>query len=367
VSVSRLFFSGKLSDNVRGSWPPGRSRLLRSAFIRTVCTVVFCLLQVLTLAAAEVDSITPRAKGISLADSRTAINGIFDARLQEGVDNANPGPDELDSVPAGDMCDEETLYHELRKAIFQSVTASLGLKGYGLDKDLRKLLAADSYGVELAESVYRDITYLEGFSLNLKELSRIVNIDGHLIGLDKLGHFFAEGYQYFVLSVANEDAVAWGRDQEDGLFGKVTTGVFSYGDLVANFNGYRFWNRVLAKQPDPLLGWFANLLTGPYVRCRLQVLASIRYRRLIRLWEYDGGFDIGDYVDGAWDEANNCNSYKNEEIAEKVALRSKEAYPDYVCPLDPRQCLAARNKYGSYAVRLLHPACLDPEQPRKDN
>lgn len=341
---------GRESEHT-GRWLP--------AACLTACIMVSLFLTAFVLSAAEVDSITPRALGISLPDSRAEINAIFTTRLQEGVRNANPDPGKFSSVLPDAMCDEEALYSELRKAIFQSMTASLGLKGYGLDKDLRELLAARSFGVDLHDSVYRDITYLEGLSLNLKELSRVVDIDGHLVGLDKIGHFFAEGWAYFERSEKDEEALQWGKAQEEGLFGKVTTGVFSYGDLVANFNGYRFWIRVLARQNDPLLGLIANLLREPYVQCRFQLLASIRHWRWIRQWEYGGGFDIGEYVDGMWDEANNCNSYRNEEIAGKVLQRMKEAYPAYSCPLNVQLCREAGDKYGSYAVWLLHPRCLE--------
>jgi hypothetical protein len=259
------------------------------------------------------------------------------------------------------MCDEEELYRELRKAIFQSATASLGLKGYGLDQNLRTLLAGKSYGVPLAVSIYRDINYFEGISLNLKELSRVVNIDGHLVGLDKLGHFFAEGWEYFEKvgepGGSLKASLRWGRELEEGLFGEATTGILSYSDMVANFNGYRFWGRVLGKQDDPLLNRFRNLLTRPYVRCRFQLLPSLRYGRWIRQWEFSDDFDIGEYVDGAWDEANNCNDYRNEEIRGKVMTRSHDIYPDFHCPWQVEQCLAARKKYGQYAVPLLYPQC----------
>ena len=73
------------------------------------------------------------------------------------------------------------------------------------------------------DSIYRDIDYIEGLSLNLKELSDVVNINGYLVGLDKIGHFFAQGWQYFELTDRDkqtlDQATAWGRQKEAGLFG----------------------------------------------------------------------------------------------------------------------------------------------------
>lgn len=346
---------------IRVSMPLPKIIGRRLPFISLViCGMILLFFPSGPLSAAEVDSVTPRVLDIALDDSRMDINAIFDARLREGVGNANPPPEELDNLQPSEMCNEDALYRELRKAIFNSFTASLGLKGYGLDTELRELLAKKSFGVELKDSIYRDISYLEGFSLNLKELSRVVNIDGHLIGLDKLGHFFAEGWEYFNGVGGIDEAIRRGRELEEGFFGKVTTGIYSYGDLVANFNGYRFWTRVLGERRDPLLGWFANVLRRPYVQCRVQLMASLTRWRRIERWEYSGGFDIGDYVDGTWDEANNCNSYKNIDIATKVAQRIHEISPVYNCPLDPQQCVNGVEKYGAYGVWLLHPRCLVP-------
>ncbi|MGD8911670.1 MAG: hypothetical protein PVJ68_02850, partial [Candidatus Thiodiazotropha sp.] len=261
-----------------------------------------------------------------------------------------------------EYCDEETLYRELRKAIFESNTVAWGLKGYHLDKQLRSLLAMKSYSLPLNDSIYRDVDYIEGVSLNLKELSDVVSIDNVLIGIDKLGHFFAEGWRYFEMVEFKEktiyDALAWGREKESGLFGYSTTGIFSYADLVANFNGMRFWNKVLRKQNDPLKGVIANLLDRPYISCDIQIIDSIEAGEIVRAWEYNTEFDIADYVDGSWDEGNNCNSYADPLIEEKVVKRIHDADPYFTCPYQQQACSRARVKYGEFSRYLLHPSCL---------
>lgn len=297
--------------------------------------------------AAEVDSVTPR--NLHLENSLPVLNAIFEQRIQEGIEKAN--------AKRGDFCDEEVLYTELRKAIFQSLTASWGLKGYDLDKQLRRLLVRQSYSLSLNDSIYRDIDYLEGFSLNLKELSDLVNINGHLVGLDKVGHFFAQGWQYFEQPTIDQ-AFEWGREQETGLFGYTTTGIFSFADLVANFNGWRFWNKVLLQEKDPLKGVIANFLNRPYVSCKIQFVASLKEKKLVKAWEYNSRFDLADYVDGAWDEGNNCNSYEDPVIEEKVRSRVTAVDPEFSCPCLAEECLAAQKKYGPYAKYILHPSCL---------
>ena len=304
--------------------------------------------------AAEIDSVTPRR--LELDDSLTIIDTIFNQRIQEGVQKANMqygdiedpdmGDDYYGSVKEYKYCDEEALYTELRKAIFQSFTASWGFKGYDLDKQLRELLASQSYSLLLNDSIYRDITYIEGFSLKLKELSDVVNINGHLIGLDKIGHFFAEGWHYFELTQYDDhtidQAIEWGKAQEAGKFGYSTTGIFSYSDLVANFNGWRFWNEVLLKEKDPLKGVIANFFNRPYVSCDIQIMVSIKNRKIVKAWEVNTRFDLSDYVDGVWDEGNNCNSYKDPIIEEKITSRIKNVYSDFACPFKAEHCLKSQ-------------------------
>ena len=320
--------------------------------------------------AAEVDSITTRR--IVLENSLKAINRIFEQRIKEGIREANEEQGYwLDTDDADDVieeaayCDEDALYSELRRAMFQSFTASWGLKGYDLDQQLRELLARQSYSLMLNDSVYRDIGYIEGFSLNLKELTHVVNINGHVIGLDKIGHFFAEGWRYFDMTQDDdhtlEQAIEWGRQKESGLYGFTTTGIFSYADLVANFNGWRFWNKVLLKRDDPLKGIIGNFFNRPYVACRIQLVESLKNRKIIKAWEYNARFELSDYIDGAWDEGNNCNSYADPIIESKVSVRINEADPDFSCPYNIEACFDARDKYGYYAKYLLHPFCLIAE------
>jgi hypothetical protein len=333
--------------------------------------LVLIVFHVACTGAAEVDSVTTR--NVRLDNSVAALNTIIDQRLRQGIGKADDrqgyAPDAAD-LPEGwtvSFCDEDVLYTELVKAVFQSFTVSLGLKGYDLDRQLRILLARRSYALPLNDSIYRDIDYLEGFSLNLKELSDVVNLDGHLVGLDKIGHFFAQGWQYFDMTRDDGktlyDVIAWGREKEAGLYGYTTTGIFSYADLVANLNGWRFWNKVLHKRDDPLKGFFGNLVDRAYVSCDIQFMASIRNRKLVRAWEYNAPFDISDYIDGAWDEGNNCNSYADPVIEAKVMARIRQVDPQFSCPLSPGVCRDAAKKYGDYAKYILHPLCLTAHRP----
>ena len=115
---------------------------------------------------------------------------------------------------------------------------------------------------------------------------------------------------------------------------------------------------MLLKQHDPLKGSIANFFDRPYVTCEIQIMDSIRQRKIIRAWTLNTRFDLSDYIDGAWDEANNCNSYVDPVVEEKVTSRIEAVDPDFSCPAGADQCLKARKKYGRYAKYVLHPYCL---------
>ncbi len=315
---------------------------------------------------AEIDSVTSRH--VRLPDVSNDINSIINERIAKAIETANADRllvediDGIELLTRKPDCDVDDLYTSLKQSIFQSYLLAWGLKGYDIDLQFRELLAGKTYALRLKDSIYRDIDFLEGFSLNLKELSEVVNIEGHVIGLDKLGHFFAEGWRYFEIS-QDEDAglqaaMEWGKGMEEGLFGTTTTGIFSYADLVANFNGWRFWNRVLLEQSDPLNGPIERLFDRPYVSCDIQFIESIKQRRVVRAWQANRRFDLRPYIDAAWDEGFNCNGYANPMIEEKVKLRMKEIDSNYHCPVQAAPCVKAQKHYGIYAPALLHPQCL---------
>jgi hypothetical protein len=71
-----------------------------------------------------------------------------------------------------------------------------------------------------------------------------IRIDDTLVGTDKLGHFISQGLKYYRSHLAgwSEERIAGrGRLNERWIFGQATTSVYSNADLVANWEGYRFY------------------------------------------------------------------------------------------------------------------------------
>lgn len=307
---------------------------------------VICLAGLLASAwaatAAEIDSVTSRE--IRLSDSTATIERRLNEALRVGVERANA---------RGEVCDESVLYAELRHVFASPFIGHVIAESLNADEDL------DSRRVLRVDSIYRDLGLLDAVSVHWKDLSAVVRVGDTLMGVDKIGHFVVEGWEYFETADLEGEgidaAMTWGEGAEDTYFGRYTTGVRSYADLVANVEGMRFWQNVVGRFDRPIPG--GRGLRRPLVRCgrRFGLFGE-------RRWRVTHAIDLRDYVTPAWDEGVNCCSYRNAEIEALVVARITElsdaAGRDLSCPVDPSACVKARERYGDLAPRLLHPLCL---------
>jgi len=297
--------------------------------------------------AAEIDSITGRQS--DLGDARSRLDEHLDAWLRDGIERANA---------EDGVCDEVALYRGIRWAIARPFIGHSVAEQLSADPEL------EQRHVSMDESIYRDLGLHHAFSVHVKDLSPVVRVGESVIGVDKLGHFLVEGWEYFERAHLHgrgiDDAMDWGEFTERTYFGRYTTGVFSYADLVADFEGLRFWSHVLGDADDPVAE--GRLARRAYVSCG----RGLRFWRG-RHWRRHRSVRIERYVGPAWDEAINCSSYRSAEIERRVTARIAERGAqdavDYSCPIDPKGCARARQRYGAHADRLLHPACLAAEVP----
>ena len=119
------------------------------------------------------------------------------------------------------------------------------------------------------------------------------NLDNHVIGPDKVGHFVDQGFDLIETFIENgsnkeafKEAMEDSNDMEEGFFGLHASGVKSYGDMSANFSGLKFYH---------------NLLSGdnPQLSCDSK---TKKYKL-----NYD--FNWSDYVNDSWDEGINCSFF----------------------------------------------------------
>ena len=121
-----------------------------------------------------------------------------------------------------------------------------------------------------------------------------VKVAGVYVGTDKFGHFFSQGRKFYERYVRMGDegkAAARSAYTEAAIFGQLTTGIYSNADVVANFEGYRFYRSLFNTNPDldkaPIFEW----RDGRPLRQRT--------------------FTWSDHVNDFWDEAINANYYDN--------------------------------------------------------
>jgi len=119
-----------------------------------------------------------------------------------------------------------------------------------------------------------------------------IKVNGQLIGSDKLGHFFSQGRKFYLRFLKLHDegrAAERSAYTERAIFGQITTGVYSNADLVANYEGYRFYR---------------SLFEDGVVPGKPAILAWKDDR-----WVVQRPFTFADYVNAYWDEALNVNHF----------------------------------------------------------
>jgi hypothetical protein len=117
-------------------------------------------------------------------------------------------------------------------------------------------------------------------------------VNGVLIGSDKLGHYISQGRKFYRRWLrTGDEAQAAQRSAftERAIFGQMTTGDYSNADLVANYEGHRFYRSLFEDDviagKRAILGWHEGQ------------------------WVVQRPFDWADHVNAYWDEALEINHY----------------------------------------------------------
>jgi hypothetical protein len=292
-----------------------------------------------TAYSAEADNFT--ARQLNLKDASDEVNSLANRYLHIAVNNLNKSSN----------CDEAAFYKEMRKYFGNHSNGQLV-------KDILYKDVAPINILHIKKSVYSTWTSKDGFILGNKKaglsalaLSPLIKIGDEIIGVDKLEHMFGMGYTYFKKYHNKDkeiiDVLKYGIFLEKTILGGniIATGVFSYADLAANFNGMRFWNHVLQKEND-VLGASNNL--GPYVTCN------------DNQWKVntENPIDFKKYVDSSMDESINCSKFAAEKAVDK--FRAQVILKGFVtltgeasCPVVPEKLQEMRAKYQASGIEHL--------------
>ena len=286
----------------------------------------------------EIDSFTPR-ESVQLKDSLEIMNQKTNEGLKIAMDKANQKNHGQDS------CDSKMLVKQVFKSLGKGILIS------PIETTANQLGPDYVTQVKRKDSMYKSLKFFESMPLYLYGLGGTISINGYTVGADKFGHFFHEGYFYMQRiqdGKGLDGAFAWGEFTERSYYGLATTGVYSHGDLMANFNGLRFWQALTeeGQQPDQL-----GLDEQAYFRCENGKWAQIRT------------FDWTDYIDGGWDEAiNACDFIKKREKSIltdiEATIGKMTSAKNTTVPLDPSECTELVQKYGEYAPHVLDDTCI---------
>ncbi len=333
--------------------------LIRSLIQTAALSLLF--VSVNRVSATEVDHYTTAST--PLRDETSALNKLVNSFIKDSLYFANG---------RANSCD--------RDALFASMSILLGDTFITpFEQKIKESKTIDKANVEWTASIYRDLSAREApaISVGLGGIrgccASVISVANQRIGADKIGHFFNQGFEYFILGHQKQGAVAqlirglqflnpnssgmdsatldleqatsWGTQTEESMFGYTTTGVKSFGDLAANLDGLQFWQ---------------NFFDGPnpYVKCIKGKFTQVQ------------DFDWNTYVNPAWDESINCNDYKTQQIADKVHRRvleqERKQKANLECPRDPFGCILAQEHYGKNSRLVLHPSCLKAQVPPQD-
>ena len=260
-----------------------------------VVAVVFCLLAGPTAQAGETD---PHYAWLHPPnDATAALNDAIAGEMAVGLSAANERADRA-SLTCRDAAAAMTA--RLSQTAHWFFLSSLA--GWGVPRSPGN--SSEYFGRFREESTYRYAALLPFGSF--VPLDPAVAVNGVLFGTDKIGHFFTAGLRYYdrytnerQRGATHEDAeraaLLVGIGEESGVLGRCASGIFSYADLEANYQGLRFYQQ-LCDGSDGSDG------SAPQLAFVGDNAASQRWRLILP-------FDLARFVTPCWDESFYPSAY----------------------------------------------------------
>ncbi|MBF0314162.1 MAG: hypothetical protein HQK50_16130 [Oligoflexia bacterium] len=287
----------------------------------------------------EIDSFTQRYSDIK--DSLEIVDKITNELLQRGVLAANQLP----------------LHKRTQQGLYDSVVSTVGGEYWGkVETAVENSPLVDKRHITRKESIYGDMSFRQMYPLYLVNLGSIVRMGEQIVGTDKFGHFFAQGYNAFYSAYVDAYGIAaaikYSTDTEEGIYGLKSMGVYSYSDISANLLGMLFWKNLLEG------GTYNDGFVEPYVALQDGEFVLVRE------------FHWQEYLSILLDEGNNCNfyyddpSYRGNIQKRIVALEKANPGKRFQCPIDIDGCHAFQSSElaskidPDFLKYMLSPECM---------
>lgn len=290
--------------------------------------------------AVEIDDIT--AYYTPLKDSQTVLNKHINTLLKK-------------SAEATKSCDPKDLV-KTTKDFLKPRSLFAKIFGGGVEEFAIGSKHIDKYIPEIDTSIYKDTPYSRSFIASGAQIIRLatvypsIRINGVIMGVDKLSHFFETGLELYEDFLTPEKLAKSSRgaqinklvdraiELEETNLGWTITGIKSYGDIHAHLQGAFFWETYFKEN-------------GIWWSCENK---KMKLKKI---------FDISNFSQAGWSEATQCNEYaiKNEEtylekffnndtqisFQEEVDRNIKELEEKnknkYRCPIEPKTCEVSYN------------------------
>jgi hypothetical protein len=237
---------------------------------RLLVIVALCL--PLLAHAYETDQFSHRLQ--PLEDCTELLDGRVNQSIEEAIRDWRGPRDERKVVDA--------IYHDIGGRHWVDRIERWAMQSEDVDR-----LTLDRY-----DSIYHGHPLWATRVAGLFGVGPTIKVNDVLIGSDKLGHFVSQGRKYWRRYQRSGDegqAAEHSAYTERALFGQMTTGVYSNADLVANYEGHRF---------------FRSLFEDDIVPGKPAIL---RWRG--DHWVMQRPFTWADHVNVYWDEALNINHF----------------------------------------------------------
>ncbi len=185
--------------------------------------------------------------------------------------------------------------------------------------------------------IYSDSSCFTTATVWVRPLAGVIFLNGIPVGVDKIGHFHDGGSaiyrRVYDQGQSLEQALDWSVRTENGLLGYWVDGIFSNADVVANYEGFRFYRSLF--QPDRVSG--------------LTPVLSVVDGKIVKNRE----IDLADHVTGFWNEAMNPSktmACMERHLLKVLPKRCQQfrAHPNWYVPQDEEKLL---QRYSVLALR----------------
>lgn len=264
---------------------------------------------------------------VVLPDSADQVNTFMAEKIQEALDLAN----ERDKTYS---CEAITV--KIAKQFRTTPTSK------SLEEFINETI--DKENIYPRTPDFLDISILNNtrFYLKYSGLSPNLQINGFYFGADKLSHFASTGRRYFKRYVrklkngysdedATKSAIRYGLLNEASVLGWWASGVFSYGDMEANFQGFQYYKRMCLSGED---NYLAQDESGK--------------------WKLVKTPDLREYVSAYWDESFNHSFFSKHSWPEvKKSIQNKYCVMQFDSPVSERMSYYQNSPHTSFSLEYI--------------